>query len=71
MLSCLRQSSKPLTAQDIAQHVMAERGLNTADTKLVRLIGKQDGACLRYQRDRGMVRSKPGLEQHLVWRAAR
>lgn len=39
VLSLLRQSSKPLTAHHIAHHVMAERGLNTADTKLVRLIG--------------------------------
>ena len=71
VLSCLRQSSTPLTTQDIAQHVMAERGLNTADTKLVKLIAKRVGACLRHQRDKGFVRSEPGPGQHLVWEMAR
>ncbi len=70
VLSCLRQSSTPLTTQDIAQHVMAERGLNTADTKLVKLIAKRVGACLRNQRDRGFVRSEPGTGQYLGWRMA-
>ncbi len=50
-----RQAGKPLTAQDIAQHVMAERGLNTSDKPLVRLIGKRVGACLRHQRATGLV----------------
>ena len=55
VFASLRQSSKPLTAQDIAQHVMAERGLNTSDTQLVKLIGKRVGACLRHQRDKGLA----------------
>ncbi len=67
VFASLRQSKGPLTAQEIAQHVMAERGLNTADTKLVRLIGKRVGACLRHQRDKGFVRSEAGQGQCLVW----
>ena len=70
VLSCLRQSSTPLTTQDIAQHVMAERGLNTADTKLVKLIAKRVGACLRHQRDKGFVRSEAGQGQCLGWAIA-
>ena len=42
-----------ITSHDIAQHVMAERGLNTSDKRLGRLIGKRVGACLRHQRDKG------------------
>ena len=71
VFASLRQSSKPLTAQDIARHVMAERGLNAADTQLVRLIGKRVGACLRHQRDKGLVRSEPGTGQYLGWRLTR
>ena len=67
VFASLRQSSKPLTAQDIAQHVMAERGLNTSDTQLVKLIGKRVGACLRHQRDKGLVRSEVGKGQCLGW----
>ena len=67
VFAALRQANGPLTSQDIAQHVMAERGLNTSDKRLVRLVGKRVGACLRHQRARGLVRSKPGPGPYLVW----
>ena len=70
MLSSLRQSPKPLAAHDIAQHVMVEQWLNTADTKLVRLIGKRVRTCLRHQREKGLVRSKPAPGAYLVWEIA-
>ena len=47
---------------------MAERGLNASDKRLVRLVGKRVGACLRHQRERGLVRSRPGA--YLVWEIA-
>ena len=56
----LRQSDRPLTAQEIAQHVMVGRGLNTTDKRMVKLIGKRVGSCLRHHRERGLVRSEPG-----------
>lgn len=67
VLEALRQSDKPLTAQELAQHVMAERGLNTADKRLVKAIGKRVGACLRHNRERGVMRSTKGPGQFLVW----
>ena len=67
VLSALRQSDKPFTTHDLAQHVMAGRGLNTADKRLVRVIGKRVGACLRPHRNRGLVRSEKGPRQRLVW----
>ena len=67
VLSALRQSDRPLTTHDLAQHVMAGRGLNAADKRLVRLVGKRVGACLRHHRNRGLVQSKRGQETHLVW----
>lgn len=61
VLTALRQRG-PMTAQQLAQHVMADRGLNTADMRLVRTLGKRVGACLRHHRSRGLVRSihQPG-----------
>ena len=67
VFAVLRQSNRPLTAQEIARHVMAGRGLNTADKRLVRVIGKRVGACLRHHRNRGLVRSEKGPRQRLVW----
>lgn len=67
VLEKLRQAPEPLTAQQLAQHVMAERGLNTADKHLVRLLGKRVGACLRHWRDKGVVHSKMGTGQLLIW----
>lgn len=67
VLSALRQSDKPLTTHDLAQHVMAGRGLNTADKRLVQLVGKRVGACLRHHRNRGLVRSRSGPGSYLVW----
>ena len=71
ILSALRQSQRPLSTQDLARHVMAERGLNTADKRLVRTIGKRVGSSMRYLRNRGLVRSEKGPGQCLVWRVVR
>ena len=50
---------------------MAERGLNTSDNRLVRLVGKRVGACLRHQREKGLVRSRLGPGAYLIWEMAR
>ena len=67
----LGQSDRPLTAQEIAQHVMVGRGLAAADQRMVKLIGKRVGSCLRHHRERGLVRSARGTGQFLVWEIAR
>lgn len=46
-------------------HVMAERGMNTADKRLVKTVGKRVGACLRHHRTRGIIRSRTGLGDRL------
>ena len=38
ILEALRNSQRPLTTKELAQHLMAQRGLNTADKKLVRVM---------------------------------
>lgn len=67
VLSALRQPDTLLTTSKLAQNVMAERGLNTADSRLIRTISKRVGACLRHHRAKGLVRSEQGSEQCLVW----
>ena len=66
VMDTLRQSHRPLTTRDLAQHVMAERGLNTADKRLVKLVGKRVGACLRHQRAKGLLRSEGTAEHHML-----
>jgi len=45
-----------MTTKELARHVMAERGLNTADTALLQLFTRT-GALLRWQKKRGILRS--------------
>ena len=47
VLSALRNSPKPLTTAEIAQHVMVARNLDTADKRLAKLMSKRVGACLK------------------------
>jgi hypothetical protein len=57
VLGTLRDATKPITTADLAQHVMASRGMNTADKKLVHIMTKRVGACLRHHRATGLVHS--------------
>ena len=70
IFSALRQSDRPLSTHELTQMVMAERGLNTADPKLVRTIGKRVGSSLRHHRSKGTVRSAKGPESFLLWEIA-
>src|SRR5947209_6254789 len=56
LMSALRTSVKPLTGPEITMQVMAERGLNTAEPRLLKLVGKRVGACLRHHRSTGLLR---------------
>ena len=71
VLTALRNAKKPLTTRDIAQRVMAERGLDTSNERLLRLMARRTGACLRDHRKRGLVRSEHGAGTYLVWEIAR
>ena len=47
VFAALREADGPLTTQDIAMRVMADRGLDPANAMLKRVIVKRVGACLR------------------------
>ncbi len=71
VLTTLRNAKKPLTTRDIAQRVMAERRLDAANERLLRLISRRTGACLRAYRKRALVRSEIGTGQCFAWEHAR
>jgi hypothetical protein len=67
VLATLRNAKRPLTTAEIAQRVMAERGLDTKNERLVKLIGKRTGACLRHWERRGAARKEPGPDRFMQW----
>ena len=71
VLDTLKQSPEPMTSHDLALHVMAERGLNTADRGLVKTVQKRVGSCLRWHRAKGVLRSREGHGGFLLWEIAR
>lgn len=71
VLGALRTSQTPLSAKVLAQHVMAERGLNTANTNLVRTISQRTGSALRHFRIRGLVKSSVGSGRNVLWEITR
>lgn len=71
VLTTLKNAKKPLTTQDIAQRVMAERGLDTANVRLLKTMTKRAGACLRNLQQQGAVTRQPGPGQFMLWEIMR
>lgn len=67
VLSTLREAGRACSTQELTMHVMAERGMNTADVRLVKTVGKRVGASLRHHRAKGLIRSAKGLGDRLAW----
>ena len=56
----------------LAERVMTERGLDTADVALKRVMINRVSACLRHwEKKRGAVRSMPGRGQSHMWEIVR
>jgi hypothetical protein len=72
VLETLRTAVAPMMTNSIAERVMAERGLDTADIALKRVIVNRVSACLRHwEKKRGAVRSMPGPGQSRMWETVR
>lgn len=67
-LNALRETGLALTIKDIALRVMAERKLNVSDVRLVRVVEKKVGSCLRNLRGRGIVQSEKEGGCYLRWK---
>jgi hypothetical protein len=67
VLDTLRHAKRPCSTQEVTMHVMAERGMNTADKRLVKTITKRVTACLRHYRQKGVLRNAIPLGKRLAW----
>lgn len=70
MLGTLREAKRPCSTQELTMHLMAERGTNTADKRLVKTVSKRVGASLRHHRLKGVIRSVNGVADRLAWEVA-
>lgn len=70
VLGTLREAKRPCSTQELTMHVLAERGMNTADKRLVKTVLKRVGSCLRHHRKQGVLRSSEGLGKRIVWEVA-
>ncbi len=71
VLGVLRDAAEPVPTSDIAARLMAERGMDGQDRRLVEQITKRIVSTLRHQGQKGTVRSQPGPGRMLLWEAAR
>lgn len=71
VLGTLRDANRPCSTQELTMHVMAERGMNTADKRLVKTVSKRVGACLRHHRNKELIRSAKGLGDRIAWEVVR
>jgi len=70
VMDILRDAGKPLSTPDLTLHVMEDRSLNTGDKRLVTLIQKRVGACLRNLRIRRVVQSTETRGKAVLWEIA-
>jgi len=71
IFGALREAKRPMTGVELTQHVMAERGMNTADKGMVKTVGKRVGSCLRHHRLKGILKSSEGPDGLLLWEFAK
>jgi hypothetical protein len=67
VLGTLREAKRACSTQELTMHVMAERGMNTADKRLVKTVSNRVGACLRHHRRKGLIKSGTGLGDRRYW----
>lgn len=70
ILTALRHADGPLTSHQLAERLMAERGLDVNDRALKKTMVKRVGSSLRDMRKKGRVRSEVGAKREMLWRIA-
>ncbi len=71
ILGVLREVAAPITTAAIVQRLIAERGMDGEDRRLVQKVTKRVGMALARQRETGVVRSVREVGEAVVWAAAR
>uniref|UniRef100_B0SXQ2 Uncharacterized protein n=1 Tax=Caulobacter sp. (strain K31) TaxID=366602 RepID=B0SXQ2_CAUSK len=67
----LREATAPVTSRDIAIRLMNERGLNPDDKELSVIMVKRVCACLRVQKNKGLIRNAESFGNLQGWEAVR
>ena len=57
-----------MSTRDLAIVYMSDRGMDIDDGRMVRLMSKRLGTCLRGKRDQQLVACEPGPGQVHLWR---
>ena len=70
VLTVLRESKEPLTSAEITLRLMKRRAMNSADKGLVRTVSKRVVACVRHNRQKGVLESMKTPGQQLLWQIA-
>jgi len=71
VLDTLRRATEPLTTRDVALVLMHEKGMDSSDHKLMRLMVKRAASALRLKASRGLIVRQPGPGQWGLWEIAR
>ncbi|MGF1612056.1 MAG: hypothetical protein ACFCUQ_21865 [Kiloniellales bacterium] len=69
ILAALREAPDGLTCAELAQIIMAKRGIKPSKATGA-VMRKRVRACLKAQRNRGLLQSRPGPGKLLVWEIA-
>jgi len=57
VFAMLRVAERWCSTKELAMHVMAERGMDTADRTAVRMMLTRVASCLRHYRVKGLLQS--------------
>lgn len=63
ILDMMRAAKGPVTTNEVALHVMRQRGINTADAASVALFNRRTRALLYHYQERGVIRAVRGNEE--------
>lgn len=67
VLDVLREGVGPMTTHEIAYEMIALRGMDREDKRLVRRITKRVGVALRDQEIKGVTRTEPKVGRFQAW----
>jgi hypothetical protein len=71
VFATLRNAKIGLKTSDVAARVMAERGLDTANPRLRKLISGRVGSAMRHWEKKGLIRSERGADRLKYWEISR
>lgn len=71
ILQVLREATEPVATHDVVRQLMAERGQDADDRRLVKLTMKRVGMAFSRQKANGAVRAIQGPGPVTLWEVAR